>query len=307
MRNRCAAILLIVIRRQPMIFRADKGLEECPGLARKLAQKDGLRKLARKTWAFFETFVGPEDHWLPPDNYQEQPVPVIAHRTSPTNIGLSLLASLSAYDFGYISAGQLIERTTNTFQTMEILEQYRGHFFNWYDTKSLKPLRPVYVSSVDSGNLAGHLLVLRAGLLSLPDQKILSLRLFESISDTFRILEDATKGAALARLVQFRNELQFAINSPPVTLTAVQLCLDNLARRATEAAEGFVADPENKTLWWARALASQCQSALDELIFLAPWILLPALTDKVNDFPGIDEIPTLRELAILAVSYTHLR
>jgi len=258
-----------------------------------------LRKLSRKTWAFFETFVGPEDHWLPPDNYQEQPVPVIAHRTSPTNMGLSLLASLSAYDFGYISAGQLIERTTNTFQTMEILEQYRGHFFNWYDTKSLKPLRPVYVSSVDSGNLAGHLLVLRAGLLLLPDQKILSLRLFESINDTLGILEDATKGAALARLVQFRNELQFAINSQPVTLTAVQQCLDHLVRSPTEAAEGFGAEPENQALWWARALARQCRSALDELIFLAPWILLPGFTDKVNDFPGMDEIPTLRELAIL--------
>ena len=72
-----------------------------------------LQKISRKTWAFFETFVGPEDHWLPPDNYQEHPVAVVAHRTSPTNMGLSLLANLSAYDFGYIPAGQLIERTAN--------------------------------------------------------------------------------------------------------------------------------------------------------------------------------------------------
>jgi cellobiose phosphorylase len=258
-----------------------------------------LRKLSRKTWAFFETFVGPEDHWLPPDNYQEHPVPAIAHRTSPTNMGLSLLANLSAYDFGYISAGQLIERTTNAFQTMEILERYRGHFFNWYDTQSLKPLRPIYISSVDSGNLAGHLLILRAGLLSLPDQKILDLRLFESISDTLRILEDVTEGAALARLVQFRKELKFAVNSQPVTLIAAQLRLDQLARSATEVAEGFIADSENQALWWARALARQCRSALDELIFLAPWILLPAFPDKLNDFPCIDEIPTLRELAKL--------
>ena len=91
-------------------------------------QKDFLRKISRKTWAFFETFVGQEDHWLPPDNYQELPVAVIAHRTSPTNMGLALLANLSAYDFGYLSAGQLIERTTKTFQTMEGLERYKGHF-----------------------------------------------------------------------------------------------------------------------------------------------------------------------------------
>jgi cellobiose phosphorylase len=258
-----------------------------------------LRKLSRKTWAFFETFVGPEDHWLPPDNYQEHPVPVVAHRTSPTNMGLSLLASLSAYDFGYVSAGQLIERTTNTFQSMELLERFRGHFFNWYDTQSLKPLRPVYISSVDSGNLAGHLLILRAGLLSIPDQKIISSRLFESISDTLGILEDVTEGAVPARLVQFRNDLQSAVNSRPDTLTAVKLCLDQLARSATEVTEGTIADLENQVLWWAHALARQCRSALDELLFLAPWILLADFPEKVNDFPGIDEIPTLRELAIL--------
>ena len=114
-------------------------------------------------------------------------------------MGLSLLANLSAYDFGYISAGQLIERTANAFRTMEILERYRGHFFNWYDTQSLKPLRPLYISSVDSGNLAGHLLILRAGLLALPDQKIIRPRLFEAISDTLRILEDVTEGAALGK------------------------------------------------------------------------------------------------------------
>ena len=258
-----------------------------------------LRKLSRKTWVFFETFIGPEDHWLPPDNYQEHPVPVVAHRTSPTNMGLSLLANLSAYDFGYISAGQLIERTTNAFQTMEILERYRGHFFNWYDTQSLKPLRPIYVSSVDSGNLAGHLLILRAGLLSLPDQKIISPRLFESISDTLGILEDITEGEAPAKLVQFRNDLQSAVNSQPVTLTAARLCLDQLAKSAAEVAEGFIAESENQALWWANALDRHCRSALDELLFLAPWILLADFPEKVNDFPGIDEIPTLRELAIL--------
>ena len=126
-----------------------------------------LQKLSRKTWSFFETFVGPEEHWLPPDNFQEHPAPVIAHRTSPTNMGLALLANLSAHDFGYISTGQLIERTTNALATMEALERYRGHFYNWYDTQSLKPLQPKYVSSVDSGNLAGHLLTLRQGLLTL--------------------------------------------------------------------------------------------------------------------------------------------
>jgi cyclic beta-1,2-glucan synthetase len=145
-----------------------------------------LQKLSRKTWAFFETFVRPEEHWLPPDNYQEHPGPVVAHRTSPTNMGLALLANLSAHDFGYISTQQLIERTTNTLSTMEALERYRGHFYNWYDTQTLKPLPPKYVSTVDSGNLAAHLLTLRQGLLALPDQKILSPRVFHGLRDTLR-------------------------------------------------------------------------------------------------------------------------
>jgi len=114
-----------------------------------------LRNCARRTWAFFDTFVAADDNWLPPDNYQEQPATGIAHRTSPTNIGLALLSNLSAHDFGYISAGQLIERTHNTLTTLAKLERHRGHFYNWYDTQSLEPLPPAYVSTVDSGNLAG--------------------------------------------------------------------------------------------------------------------------------------------------------
>ena len=193
-----------------------------------------LRKLARKTWAFFEEFVGPDDHWLPPDNYQEHPVAVVAHRTSPTNMGLALLANLSAYDFGYMSAGQLIERTTKALHTMEGLERHRSHFYNWYDTQSLKPLLPTYVSTVDSGNLAGHLLTLRPGLLALPDQKILGSRLFNGLSDTLRVLEDAAGETTPAQFARFQKHLESANESPPTTLTAARLCLDQLATTAEE-------------------------------------------------------------------------
>ena len=198
-----------------------------------------LRKLSRKTWAFFETFVGPEDHWLPPDNYQEYRVATVAHRTSPTNMGLALLANLSAYDFGYISAGQLIERTENALRTMESMERHRGHFYNWYDTQSLKPLLPTYISTVDSGNLAAHLLTLRPGLLALPDQKILSPRLFDGLTDTVMILLDAAaamapEGGAHVRLAQLRKDLESVYNSPPTTLAAARHCLDQLAASAAE-------------------------------------------------------------------------
>jgi cellobiose phosphorylase len=256
-----------------------------------------LKKLSRRTWAFFEVFVGPEDHWLPPDNYQEHPAPAVGHRTSPTNMGLALLANLSAYDFGYIAAGQLIDRTTNAMRTMGKLERHRGHFYNWYDTQSLKPLTPTYVSTVDSGNLAGHLLTLRPGLLALPDDQILEARWFDGLGDTLRILVDAAGEAAPAQLAQMQKDLASASISRPTTLAAARLCLDRLATSAAEVAGALDVDPQNQAKWWARALTRQCQDALDELAFLAPWTLLPASPDRLSDLHGIDGIPTLRELA----------
>jgi cyclic beta-1,2-glucan synthetase len=153
-----------------------------------------LHKLSRKTWAFFEKFMGDEDNWLPPDNYQEEPVERIAHRTSPTNMGLVLLSNLSAYDFRYITASQLLERTTNTIGTMQRMDRFRGHFYNWYDTITLQPLHPRYISTVDSGNLAGHLLTLKQGLIALPHDKIIHSDVFGGILDTARVLAEKAPG-----------------------------------------------------------------------------------------------------------------
>ena len=258
-----------------------------------------LRKLSRKTWRFFETFVGPEDHWLPSDNFQEHPSPVVAHRTSPTNMGLALLSNMSAYDFGYIVAGELIERTSSALQTMEGLERHRGHFYNWYDTLSLKPLPPLYVSTVDSGNLAGHLLTLRPGLLALPDHKILGERLFEGLCDTLRVLLDAAGVTAPAQLAQLQKDLESACKSRPVTLTAMRLCLDRLAASAADISARIDADPESQAAWWANALARQCQAALDELGLLAPWTELPSSQHRLSESFSFDDIPTLRGLARL--------
>ncbi len=123
-----------------------------------------LYGVARKTWRFFETFAGPDAHWLPADNYQEAPVEHVARRTSPTNIGLGLLATLAAHDFGFIDTRELVDRLENSMTTIEALERYEGHLLNWYDTQKLAPLHPRYVSTVDSGNLAGALIALAHGL-----------------------------------------------------------------------------------------------------------------------------------------------
>ena len=119
-----------------------------------------LRLTARRTWRFFETFVTPADNHLPPDNFQEDPASVVAHRTSPTNLGLYLLSLASARDFGWIGTAEAATRLEATLDTMDRMERFRGHFYNWYGTQDLRPLDPKYVSSVDSGNLAGHLIAL---------------------------------------------------------------------------------------------------------------------------------------------------
>ncbi len=121
------------------------------------------RLVARRTWRFFETFVNPEEGGLPPDNFQEDPEPVEARRTSPTNMGLYLLSTMAAYDFGWIGIQEMTQRLETTLETMNSLRRVRGHFLNWYDTGDLRPLDPMYVSTVDSGNLAGHLIALAQG------------------------------------------------------------------------------------------------------------------------------------------------
>ena len=260
-----------------------------------------LHRLSRKTWGFFETYVGPEDNWLPPDNVQEQPVAVIARRTSPTNIGLSLLATLAAYDFGYIPAGQLLERIGNTLRTMAALERHQGHFYNWYDTQYLKPLLPIYISTVDSGNLGAHLLTLRPGLLDLVTAPIVPLRLWQGIADTLHVLleQDAASGSLRsgvpATLVQFKSFLDAAIERPPTTLPTVMGVLLQLTQQAQAFVSTLTLVPETPHNWWARALARQCMEAQQELIYLAPWLAQP--TEAVGASIVLDGIPTLQQLA----------
>src|SRR5262249_30092099 len=119
-----------------------------------------LRLIARQTWRFFEAFVGAGDHALPPDNFQEDPKPVVAHRTSPTNVGLYLLSTIAARDFGWLGLLDTVERLEATCGTLAKMERFHGHYYDWYDSATLRPLEPPYVSSVDSGNLVGHLVAL---------------------------------------------------------------------------------------------------------------------------------------------------
>lgn len=257
-----------------------------------------LHKTARQTWSFFERFVTASDNWLPPDNFQEDPDAVIAHRTSPTNIGLYLLSNLSAYDFGYLTAADLIERTDNTFDTLHKMEQYQGHFYNWYDTQSLKPLHPRYISTVDSGNLAGLLLTLRQGILALPNQKITGEKLFEGLRDTLAVLEDILDETDVHILDSFKTELKNTLDKLPANLYEFKQRLDILQSNLAEISIEKT-DCNEDVQWWRDALEKQLKAAIIELTTFAPCVLLSPIPEKLSGIKLLTDIPSWLELSEL--------
>ena len=244
-----------------------------------------LERLSRRTWRFFETFVTAEDQWLPPDNYQEYPVAVLAHRTSPTNIGLALLCNLGAYDFGYIDAPCLIGRTQKTFSSLAKMARFRGHFFNWYDTQTLEPLLPQYVSTVDSGNLVGFLLTLKAGLHELGDRAVIQTRLTAGFSDTLRVLHEVLEQAYLEREQRLPTGLGAAVTWRQRLGNCLEGQNPNYRHLVPLAAEAKtllahlmrhidnVGDVESH--WWVNALQRQFDQMIASLLSRnLPWLQL---------------------------------
>jgi cellobiose phosphorylase len=225
-----------------------------------------LHRLARRNWAFFDRHVGPADNWLPPDNLQEPPFPNIAHRTSPTNIGMALLSHLAAHDFGYLTAGRLFQRLTQMLDNLDHLERYKGHFYNWYDTQTRAPLHPLYISAVDSGNLAALLLTLKPGLLAMADTPVLDRRLSQGLLDTLDILHEtfATAGRAGEPLEALGKQLRQA-HEQPAPLPA------SLMQQLAEQVQGLIqqsappATEADDCLFWLEALHQQCLDLAGEI------------------------------------------
>lgn len=282
------------------------------------AQRLFLRGAARRTWRFFADFVSPQDNWLPPDNFQEHPAPTIASRTSPTNMGMSLLTNLTACDFGYISAGELLQLTENTLASMEKLERYRGHFYNWYDTRTLQPLRPQYVSSVDSGNLAGSLLTLQAGLAELKHQPVLSSNAFQGLQDTLQVLAEQVPtipAPDLAKKVKILQDKLHSLTRPESstktqlqTLVAVDITLDEIQQNS----EALVAwlppdsDIDGELYYWAQAFDRQCKALLEDLRFLVPepehFSNIPTLAELARGPAVVSDVRTSADLAATTVT-----
>jgi cyclic beta-1,2-glucan synthetase len=246
------------------------------------------RIVARRTWRFFETLVGDEDHWLPPDNLQEDP-PVIAHRTSPTNIGLLQLSTLAAYDFGYLGLVEFVERQEFTFASLEKLQKFRGHFFNWHDTRTLQPMWPQYVSTVDSGNLAGHLIVLKQAALDLPDDKLFDTRVIDGLRDTVDAIIQETSQLALGRqrtdaitIKQLRSEIQTCASllsrGTPIALegwVTLFAAVNNHATIIDDIVAALALEHRGEEFielrWWTASLLHEINNYQRDLNLLAPW------------------------------------
>ena len=241
-----------------------------PAVAGRVAASEpdlqSLRLIARRTWRYFETFVTPAENMLPPDNFQEDPQPVVAHRTSPTNIGLYLLCTVSARDFGWAGTPESVERLEATLATMQRMRRFRGHFYNWYDTRDLRPLEPMYVSSVDSGNLAAHLIAVANACREWTTLPIADAAHVNGIEDTVRLARDAlltlTDGQRTQTLT--RNQLADA-------LTGIEAALRGEAPGAGDIERRLAAASAHATILidGARALASDEDALHSDLLFWA--------------------------------------
>src|SRR5207253_5770475 len=219
-----------------------------------------LRLVGRRTWRFFATFVGAEDHALPPDNFQEDPSPVVAHRTSPTNLGLYLLSTITARDFGWLGTVDAVERLEATLDTMQRLERFRGHFYNWYGTRDCRPLEPRYVSSVDSGNLAGHLIALGHACRTLSERPGLGPAALAGIEDAALLVAESARGLTEPRLDSALAVVTAAVAATPETPAEWSARLGELAARAqqvTDLAHALIdthGEHAHHVLVWADAM-----------------------------------------------------
>ncbi|MGD0961896.1 MAG: glucoamylase family protein, partial [Methylomonas sp.] len=294
-----AAPFLLLWLLAPIVARS---LSLPPGLdiAESLQESDAakLRLIGRRIWRFFTTFVTAEEHFLPPDNFQEDPQAVIAQRSSPTNFGLYLLSVVAARDFGWIGLLESVDRLEATLNTLSGLPRLKGHFYNWYDTRDLHILEPAYVSTVDSGNLAGHLLTLAESCRETLRKPLLLTLILPGLASAHSLLsaelakisdDKRTQTVTLKELRQKTALLGAMLQSNPADTQGwsdvwrqLPQCAETLEDLASAyAAERADAD-DSEVLAWARLLCGDIRSHARDVENLLPWINLTQQFDDIN-------------------------
>jgi cyclic beta-1,2-glucan synthetase len=219
-----------------------------------------IRSVARRTWRYFSDFVDQDTSWLPPDNYQVSYHNKLALRTSPTNIGLYLVSVLGAHEFGYVTMDEVVQKLSLTMETIGKLERHEGHLLNWYDIRTLEPLKPRYVSSVDSGNLLGALWTLDQGLRALLQTPLLGFKTFEGLHDTGNVLcaviHDEKRSDTHMHAV---GELLRDWESPPATVADMLTILRRTHIDAVDlsARPSGSAPSEESVVYWMRQIRNQ--------------------------------------------------
>ena len=214
-------------------------------------EQEYLRKIAWRTWKYFQETVTSADHDLPPDNLQIEPPNGLAHRTSPTNIGLYLCSIISARDLGYISLSEMLARLRRTVNTLKKLPRWNGHFYNWYDTESLTPLLPMYVSSVDSGNLVGYLFAAKQGVLDCLERPLLIKENLRGLLDIVYWEQEQFEQP----LDVLRKQLEKILENPPTTVEEWHQTLTALqgeaapSKEASEVISAFIQELEQFWPW----------------------------------------------------------
>jgi cyclic beta-1,2-glucan synthetase len=234
-----------------------------------------LRSVALRTWRFFHQFSNAETHWLIPDNLQQDP-PVMAQKISPTNLGLLLNARLAAYELGFLTVEEYIHLTAATLSHAQRLPRCMGHFFNWYDTRTLQPLPPLFVSTVDSGNLAGCLVTLKQGCLEIGGQPLFRGELWQGIRDHVELV------TALAGKIAYPNDAAASIRSLTQRLETLGedalvwlRALPELEKEASTLAFRLYArlERDEELRWWVLEMLRRLQSVRSMTEALAPWVL----------------------------------
>src|SRR5213080_1767326 len=216
-----------------------------------------LRTAARRTWRYFDDFVGPQTSWLPPDNVQEMPMREIFMRTSPTNIGLSMLATVAANDFGYITIDELVARNLGTLETVSRLERFEGHLFNWYELSTLKPLQPRYVSTVDSGNLLASLWTFETSCDELAARPLLDAGALRGVADTLGVMREIGATMKKAEHPLAFSRLMELTASEPANLEEVILRLRTARSFAQDLLLFFKTRETDPRAYWAQQVARQ--------------------------------------------------
>ena len=316
-----------------------------PAVERGLSAQESrsARSIARRTWRFFETFVGDEDNWLPPDNFQEDPAPKVEHRTSPTNIGMFLLSTVAANDLGYIGTLELTERLGFTFATLEKLQRFRGHFLNWYDTRTLQALFPHYISTVDSGNLAGHLIAVKQAINNLPERRMLDRRTLHGLTDTLAMMRDEAQQLGAARhrtdavtVHQLSAEIDSCIHligkpdkDTPQAWVALTIEVigrsESISDIAGALSQEYGSQHFGELLYWSGELSRQARTFRRDIETFLPWnesdfshlaSMFPtdlpeiqqdwrAVSDLLYLFPPLSQLPELYDALLLRLSAIH--